>query len=413
MQGLNLQPCSLFVLGMKVRLTEQGPVLVLMPHLDCTAGAAIEFMQCLDSGRLDAAQQAAESMSQWDSETMSAAFLGSTDSVLCQVLAHHVRARQTPSQQSSVDKQTATRTAGDGNRSDRRGGRHIRRRGAQSSSGTSAAELTSAAESVAQSPAESEGALEALQAEEKRLHGAVSLFGSEGLQAAVPMIADLCTVQEHGRILQLSSAKKSLPAPSSRLADFATILTTGMQMRSSSSMAALVDCKDSWQDRDIGLACSGARVADIRPVLQLERLYRVANTPEVSATHWLLLVASAESALASGSFQLAQKLLDKAVSAVAGGQSIGTAQDADVEVRKGMLLLRLSAVTGNTDIEESAAKLLRILLSGRKTPAACAVHHYILARSDTIALGSHALRFCGACASRSQGIHGMQEYAYS
>lgn len=380
---------------MKVRLTEQGPVLVLMPHLDCTAGAAIEFMQCLDSGRLDAAQQAAESMSQWDSETMSAAFLGSTDSVLCQVLAHHVRARQTPSQQPSADKQTATRTADGGNRSDRRGGRHIRRRGAQSSSGTNAAELTSAAEPVAQSPAESEGPLEALQAEEKRLHGVVSLFGSEGLQAAVPMIADLCIVQEHGRILQLSSAKKSLPGPSSSLADIAAILTTGMQMGSSSSVAALVDCKDSWQDRDIG-----ARVADIRPVLQLERLYRVANIPEVSAIHRLFLVASAESALASGSFQLAQKLLAKAASAVPAGHSIGVAQDADVEVRKGMLLLQLTTVTGHTDVEESAAKLLRTVLSGRQTPAACAVHHNVLASNDSTARGYHALRFCGACASR-------------
>ncbi len=370
-------------------------MLALMPHLDCTAGAATEFMQCLDSGRLDAAQQAAASMSLWDSETMSAAFLVSTDSVLCQVLAHHVRARHTPSQQPSVDKQAAIRTAGGGNGSDRRGGTHIRRRGAQSSSGTNAAELTSAAEPVAQNPAESEGALEALQAEEKRLHGVVSLFGSEGLQAAVPMIGDLCIVQEHGRILQLSSAKKSLPNPSSSLADIAAILTTRMQMGSSSAVAALVDCKDSWRGRDVG-----ARVADIRPVLQLERLYRVANTPEVSATHRLFLVASAESALASGSFQLAQKLLAKAASAVPAGHSIGVAQDADVEVRKGMLLLQLTTVTGHTDVEESAAKLLRTVLSGRQTPAACAVHHNVLASNDTTALGYHALRFCGACASR-------------
>lgn len=342
-------------------------------------------MQSIDGEHFDAAQQAAESMSQWGSET----HLGispsagsqepgsdSIDHAVCQSLAQIVRGRHKPHQYPAADMRTA-RSAGAGKeRPERRASLQIKKRGGRQSGGHNASGRQPKPELSGRETTELQGALEALQAEERRLHDAVAFFGCDGLHLAAPILADLCVLQEHWHMLQLASAPHSPATPCSRLGNLYTAPAAGVQPFSNCGSISLVDHSSSWGGPGVGLAHAGAKIADVRPGLYLERLYRVARMPGQSAVHRRLLVATADGAIRSGNFQLAGKLLDRlpsfaqaSVPLAAGEEVPGSSglQDTDMALKEALLRLQLSAVTDHTDTDAGAAELLRVMDQGENT----------------------------------------------
>ena len=165
------------------------------------------------------------------------------------------------------------------------------------------------AEHEAQSQAKLQKALGALQAEGRRLHAAAALIGSEGLAAAVPVIADLCVLHEYEHVLQLSSGAPMSSVPSSSLAS--AMAFQGIQNPGSTLGAVLVDCKGG-----------------------------------------------------SGSFKLAETLLGRASQL-----RTGSVHEADLAIRRVSLHLQLHALTGQVDWESSTAELFGCLQSGDCTLA--------------------------------------------
>ena len=300
-------------------------------------------------------------MSQWDLQAESHSSICSIDSVLFQTLAHIVRCRSSSSQQSSAAEHVADRPGSAGGRSGRRAAWHPKQRGSRWLPNRSERGL--AAEPTAQGLPEAQGTLEALQAERKRLHAAAALFGSEGLPGVVPIIADLCVLHEYEHVMQYSSPTIRSSAPPSSPATSMTFLGTGIQTSGTSLGTILVDCRVSWQAKREGAGNVGAKIADVRPSLRLERLYRLAGLSEQLPTYQRLLLATADTALCSGSFQLAEKLLGRA-------SQLQPSHEADLECRKGSLQAKLYALTGHAGLESSATQLFSCLQSGVNALAA-------------------------------------------
>ena len=329
----------------------------MMP--DCgAAGAVLKFICSVDSGDLDVAQQAAEKMSQWDLQTSSHS--GSIDFALCQTLAQIIRHKPSSPQQVSAAQHMVDRPGSAGSRPARRLARRVKQHGKKVPTQPD----ESLAEPALQASASSLGAQQALQAQEKRLHAAAALFGSEGLQAVMPMIADLCVLHEYEHLLQLSCEMPGSSAPSSSPASSAALLTARFQTSGNSLGAVLVDCRDGWQDRRACTGMVGARVADVRPSLRLEQLHRLASSSQQSSTYRHVLLAAAESALCSGSFQLVQKLLSRAAALLP-----GLVGDRDLGLQCANLQLRLDALTGQANLESSAMQLFSRLQSGVRAVA--------------------------------------------
>lgn len=328
----------------------------LNPDATCgAAGAVMDFLRSLDSGSPDAAQQAAESMSQWDAQTGPLSDLCGTDSILCQTLAHIVRRRLSSPQQSSKARQAVRLdAAGDGR--GRRAGRQAKQRGKRLPAQFDKAPM---AEPMGQG-LESQGALKAVQAEEKRLHAAAALFGSEGLHAAVPMIADLHILQECQNVLQLSPAQPSSSAPPSSPVTPIGFLDSGIHASSSNIGTLLIESRGTWQNKRANTGTVGARIADVRPSLHLERLYRVARLSEQLPNRQQLLLATADRALCSGNFRLAEKLLGRASQTCQ-----GSVHAADCGVRMASLQVQLHAVTDRAGLQGSATQLFNCLQSGK------------------------------------------------
>ena len=295
-------------------------------------------------------------MSQWDLQAESYSSICSTDSLLCQALAHIVRCRSGSPEQSSAARQAAERRDPAGGRSGRRVARSVKQRGKRLLTHSDRGLI---ADPAAQGFSESQGTLDALQAEAKRLYAAAALFGSEGLPAVVPMISDLCVLHEYEHVLQHSSATIRAPAPFSIPAALMTFLGTGIQTSDAGLGTMLVHRSSSWQARREVAGNLGAKVADVKPSLRLERLYRLAGTSEQSPTHQQLLLATADTALCSGSFQLAEQLLGRASKL-----SPGSGHEPDFECRRASLQVQLHSITDQADLERSAIQLFSCLQSG-------------------------------------------------
>ncbi len=324
----------------------------------------MDFLRSLDSDSLDAAQQAAESMSQWDSQTDSQSDLSSIDSLLCQTLAHIVRCRLSSAQHPTTAEEAVDSPGSPARyKPPRRAGRHAKRRGKMALTQTDTAPI---AEPAAQGLAESEGALKALRAEEKRLHAAVALFGSEGLKAAVPMIADLCVLHEYEHALQLSSAPPGYSAPTSSLIHSMTAPDAGIQTTGNSLGTLLVGCRGSWQSRRDSPGNTGTRIADVRPSLRLERLYKLVSPSEMFSAYQPVLLAAADTAMCSGNFQLAEKLLGRAAQLSPSSQP-----EADINLRQASLQVQLDTLIGQSDRGSSASQLYDRLQAGGNTIATC------------------------------------------
>ena len=332
-------------------------------------------MQALVGNQVAVARQAAESMSQWgqDSSYASEHFASSTDQIIYQTLAHIVTPRLSSKQPPADTQRQVHPMSGDGC-SSRRSSRRINQRPGN----PSAAGKQPDTEPAAQASVQPQGpVLEALHAEVGRLHAAGSLHGSEGLQAVAPVIADLCILQEHMRVLeQLSSARQASSGLSSGLVELSPCMKTGTMDLGQRSL--LIEYSNSWQDVGLVRAHAGARFALVRPGLCLEQLYRVASAQSLAAGHThaaaqqQLLVASVDSAMCAGNFRLAQKLLDRvaviqsAPAASAAGQ-VTPGAVADLALTAAQLRLRLHALTGQSDTEDSAAELLELVHSGERT----------------------------------------------
>ena len=311
-------------------------------------------------------------MSQWgqDGSPTSEHFASSTDQITCQTLAHIVIPRHSSKQPPADTQRQVQPISGDSGSSRTSSGRINQRPGR-----SSAAEKQPDTGPAARASAQPQGpVLEALQAEVGRLHAAASLHSSEGLQAVAPMIADLCILQEHMRVLdQLGSARQSSPGMSCGLVELLPCMRTGALDLGQRSL--LVGYSNGWQNVGLGRAHAGARIALVRPGLCLEQLYRAASAQSLAAGHThaavqqQLLVASADSAMCAGNFRLAQKLLDRvaviqpAPAASALGQ-VTPGAVADFALTAAQLQLRLHALTGQSDSEDSAAELLKLVHSG-------------------------------------------------
>ena len=296
-------------------------------------------------------------MSQWDLQTGSHSSMSSIDSLLCQSLDQIVRCRPSSAQHPSTAEQAVDSPGLPArDRPTRRAAWHAKRRGKMASTQSDRAH---AAEPAAQGLAEAQGALKALQAEETRLLAAAALLGSEGLQAAVPMIADLCVLHEYQVVLQLSTAPPGYSAPVSSLISSMTSPSAGIQTSRNSLGTLLVDCRASWQNRRDRTENTGTRIADVRPGLRLERLYKLVSPSEKSPAYQAVLLATADTAMCSGNFQLAERLLGRASQLTTSSQP-----KADIDIRRASLQLQLYTITGETDRESSPSQLFNRLQSG-------------------------------------------------
>ena len=299
-------------------------------------------------------------MSQWDFQIGSQSGSGDTDSILCQSLAHIIRCRPSSPQQSAAARQAVDRPDAAGDRTGRRAGRQAKQHGKRLPAQSDKAHL---ADCTAQG-LESQGALTALQAGEKRLHAAAALFGSEGLHSAMPIIADLYVLQECQALLQLSPAPLSSSAPPvSPVTPIDVLKSSGMPTFGNNIGALVIECMGSWPNRRASIGTVGARVADVRPSLRLERLYRVARLSGQSPQYQQTLLATADAALCSGSFQLAENLLSRASQTCH-----GSVLEADCGIHMASLQMQLHALTGRAGLESSATQLVSHLQSGNKPP---------------------------------------------
>ena len=335
----------------------------------CIAGSMVEFLKCIDSRDFSKAREAAESMSQWalpDDHMASTAYkgpaAGSIESAVRQALAQVVKSAHRPQQEQSAGS-AAVHTA-----SARRGGRHIRQRGGRQGSISKAAEKGLSPEVSSPDPSGVQDAIEALQAEVRQLHAAIALFGSDGLHAATPMIADLCILQEHRHVLQLSSDKQSPSAYNSRLEDY--LISSEVTLGGSLSIAS-IDHTSGPRPPGLSHAHAGARIADIRPGLCLKRLFWAAAGQGRATLPQQLLLVSAEDAASSGNSTLAQQLLHEAaalassVEAAHRSAPAGSAAYPEFQLKEALLQLKLDALIGHAPSSASLAKPLRLLHTGR------------------------------------------------
>ncbi len=239
------------------------------------------------------------------------------------------------------------------------------------------------AERTAQGLAESEGALKAMQAEEKRLLAAAALFGSEGLQAAAPIIADLCVLHEYEDVLQLSSGPPGYSAPVSSLVASMASSHAGLQTSGNSLGTLLAECRGIWQNRRDSTGTTGARIADVRPSLRLARLYKLVSPSRKSPAYQPVLLAAADTAMCSGNFQLAEKLLGRASQL-----SMSSKHVADIDTRKASLQLQLGTLTGQTDGDSSPSELLNSLQPGAHLNILCNVMWNLIGALLSLGLAS-------------------------
>ena len=335
-----------------------------------TVGTIVDFLKCIDSGDLSKAREAAESMSQWalpDNQTASTAYAGpaagSIESAFHLALAQVVKSAHRPQQEQSAGS-AARHTA-----SARQGGRQIRQRGGRQGSTSKAAEKGLSPQVISHDPPGVQDAVEALQAEERQLHAAFALFGSDGLHAAAPMVADLCILQEHRHVLELSSDTQSPSAYKGRLEGYLT--SSSESMLSGSLSIASIDHTSGPRPPGLSHAHAGARIADIRPGLCLKRLFWAAAGQGRATLPQQLLLVSAEDAASSGNSTLAQQLLHEAaalassVEAAHRSAPAGSTAYPEFQLKEALLQLKLDALIGHAPSSASLAKPLRLLHTGR------------------------------------------------
>lgn len=209
--------------------------------------------------------------------------------------------------------------------------------------------------------------IEALQAEERQLHAAIALFGSDGLHAAAPIVADVCVLQEHRHVLELCSDTQSPLAYNRRLEGY---LTSSESMLRGSLSIASIDHTSGPRPPGLSHAHAGARIADIRPGLCLKRLFWAAAGQDRATLPQQLLLVSAEDAASSGNSTLAKQLLHEAaalassVEAAHRSAPVGSAASPAFQLKEALLQLKLDALIGHAPSSASLAKPLRLLHTG-------------------------------------------------